>query len=129
MKRAVAILCAGILIVTAYGLMSAKDDKDAGKWQEKKIEKMSKDLNLTAEQKDKLAAIMKENDEKIKAEWQKCQEAVKVIREGKDQQIKAVLTPEQAQKYEKNQAERKEKKEKKEKKETKEKKSCGDEKK
>jgi len=88
MKKAVAMLCAGMLVVLAFGLVFANEDKDAGKWQEKKIEKMSKNLNLTAEQKDKLSAIMKENGEKIKAEWQKCQEAVKVIREGEDQQIK-----------------------------------------
>jgi Spy/CpxP family protein refolding chaperone len=116
MKKAVTLVCAGMLVIQVCGLAFAGDDKNPAKWQEKRVEKMAKKLDLTKEQKEKVAAIFKESGDKIQAETQKMQEAKKAIREDESQKIKAVLTPDQAQKYEKMQAERKEKMEKKEKK-------------
>jgi len=113
MKKAVAVVCAGILVVMACGLVSADQGKEKSKWQEKRIEKMAKDLNLTADQKEKVSAIWKENGDKRDAEMQKNRDAMKAIKDDEDQQIKALLTPEQSQKYEKQQAERKEKMDKK----------------
>lgn len=113
MKKLLAVIFAGILTVQAGGIVFAAEDKDEGKWQDnKKIVKMTKDYDLTGEQKEKVSVIMKETVDKIKAEKQKFQETTKAIKAGEEQKIKAVLTPEQSQKYEKKRAENKEKMEK-----------------
>jgi Spy/CpxP family protein refolding chaperone len=103
MKKAVALAFAALLAVQMSGLALAGEKKDPARWQEKRVEKMVKDLDLTAEQKDKIAAVMKESDEARKAEMEK----MKALRQDEEQKIKAVLTPEQAQKYDARQAKRK----------------------
>ncbi len=113
MKKAAAVIFAGIFVVMACGLASANEGKEKGKWQEKKVEKMTKDLGLNTDQQGKVSAILKDNSDKIEAETQKYMDAKKAIRDAEDQQIMAVLTPEQAQKYLKEQAEHKEKMDKK----------------
>lgn len=95
------------------GEMQCGMEQSRGKGPEGRLERMSKDLNLTAEQKEKISAIVKESGEKMKEAMQKARESGKAAREETDKQIKAVLTPEQAQKFEAMQVEREKKMEKK----------------
>jgi Spy/CpxP family protein refolding chaperone len=115
MKKVFALFFVGMLMVQGFGLAFA-DEKDQSKMHEKRIEKLTKELNLTADQKDKVSSILKESGEKIKAEMEKVRE---VIKQDTDQKIKAVLTPEQAVKYDAQKAERRAKMEKKMKEENK----------
>lgn len=118
MKRILMFVVAGMLTIQTQGLVFAMDDVDMGgkkdigqsmeKMQEKHLDKMTKDLDLTPEQREKVSAIMKENNEARKAEMQKRMEAAKA-RESTDAKIKAVLTPDQIQKFDAMRAERKEK--------------------
>ena len=91
----------------------AEGKGDPAKKQEQRLEKMTKDLNLTPDQKEKVGAILKEQGEKNKADMQKCQDTMKANRDSLDQNIKSVLTPEQVTKFEKMQADRKAKMDKK----------------
>jgi Spy/CpxP family protein refolding chaperone len=125
MKKTAAMLLGCIIALQVCGFVYASDDKECKKcekkcmgqntekMQAKHLDKLTKELNLTPEQKDKISAIMKESGEKKKAEMQKMRENAKAEMEAKDKSIDAVLTPEQAQKFENMQAERKAKMEKK----------------
>jgi Spy/CpxP family protein refolding chaperone len=127
MKKLMTVLFGCMLAMQVYGFVYAMEGgecckggscmKDNGqsmeKMHEKHLNKMTKDLNLTPEQKDKISAIMKEKGEKRKAEMEKMHENSKTEMEATDKSIKEVLTPEQAQKYDKMKAERAEKMEKK----------------
>jgi Spy/CpxP family protein refolding chaperone len=79
---------------------------------EERLKQLGEELKLTDEQKTKLAPILKEEGEKLRAifgdanasreeKGKKMQEARKEI----SAKVKAVLTPEQAEKFEKIQAE------------------------
>ena len=122
MKKVTAMLVASLFAMQICGVALASDDKGScEKWAQKKSEKMmekhlnkmSKSLNLTPEQKEKVSAIMKERAEKHKAEIQKAQDSMKAVRDESDQKIREVLTPEQAQKFDKQIQDRNEKMDKK----------------
>jgi len=103
MKKAVSVLFAGFVIMSACELMFANDVnvKYKGASQEKKTEQLSKDLNLTQQQKEKVSVILTESSEKVAAERQKLYDVVNgVIFKDKEQKIKQVLTAEQLNKYE-----------------------------
>lgn len=68
-------------------------------WQEKMLDKMTADLGLTLVQRDKIAAIVNENETKAKTLMEKMKEDMKTLREVSEQKIKTVLTKEQVQKY------------------------------
>ncbi len=74
-------------------------------WQAKRLDRTAKELNLTAEQKDKIAAIFKENAAKVKAVMDKAKKDMNSIRDTGDKKFKAVLTPEQAKKHDEMKAE------------------------
>lgn len=107
MKRMVALLCAGVLSASLCASAFAGEGKRFEKGQEKRLDKMSQELNLTAEQKTKVSAIFKESTEKRKAEMQKIRELNKATREETDKKLQAVFTPDQLVKYEKMKAGRK----------------------
>ena len=124
MKKSLLIALGCIVAMQVYGLVYAKDDKECSKCDKKMeqctvkkdkkhLDKMAKELNLTADQKDKVAAIMKETGENRKTEMQKMRENAKAEMEATDKKIEAVLTPDQVQKFEKMKADRKEKMDKK----------------
>ncbi len=85
------------------------DQTKAEKMHAKRLDKLTKELSLTPDQKEKVSVILKESGEKNKAEMQKMKDSMKAMKEETDQKITAVLTPEQAQKYEKMKQDRKEK--------------------
>ena len=102
MKKSVSVICAGLFIVSLCGLMSASDMEYRASGQEKKLERLTKDLNLTQEQNEKVSVILKESSGKIAAERQRVYDTDKTIKTDTDKKVKEVLTPEQAKKYEMN---------------------------
>ena len=65
------------------------------------LEKLSQVLNLSADQKEKLAEILKESRQEVMQIEHKTRETFMEIREKADAKIKAILTPEQQAKMEK----------------------------
>ncbi|MDD5491582.1 MAG: hypothetical protein PHV60_02740 [bacterium] len=121
MKKLLAVIIVGIFVLGS-GLAVAKEapvdnpgvpDQKMGQqredWQAKRLERLSKELNLTAEQKEKVAGIFKESDAKIKAVMEKAKEDLNTIRDTGGKQIMAILTPEQARKFDEMNAERQKK--------------------
>ncbi len=85
-----------VLLIGSFAVFSQPGE--AGKdWMEWRLERLEKRLNLTAEQKPKVEAILKEQREKMRAVHEETQE-----------QLKQVLTPAQAEKFEAMRRERKE---------------------
>lgn len=124
MRKQLLIALGCVIAMQVCCLVYAGDDKECGKCDkkmeqamekkhQKHLDKMAKDLNLTADQKDKVAAIMKEAGESRKAEMKQARENAKAKMEATDKKIEAVLTPDQVQKFEKMKADRKAKMEKK----------------
>ncbi len=124
MKKLLAVVIVGIFMLGA-GVVFAKEmqgegpgprerkmerkdyrmEKGKEDWQAKRIERMDRNLNLTAEQKDKVAAIFKENDAKTKAAMDKAKKEMDAIRDAGHKKVKTVLTPEQAKKFDEMKAE------------------------
>ncbi|MCB4792113.1 MAG: hypothetical protein LHV68_09520 [Elusimicrobia bacterium] len=117
MRRLVAMVLACVFALQVYGLSYAMDCGEGCKHCQKKVEKsmdkhlakMTKELSLTPEQKEKVGAILKEKSDKIKAEMQKMCDAKKAIKDESYQKIKEVLTPEQVQKFDEMKQKREEK--------------------
>ncbi len=82
---------------------------------EKRVEAMTKELDLTPEQQTKMKALFDEKAKENKAKRQEMKEKMaqkKAERESHDEKIKSILTPEQVKKYEAKKEEmKKEKKE------------------
>ena len=81
-------------------------DKDKQEWKEraekkheKRMERLTKDLNLTKEQADNISKIVKDGWEKISAEMKKMRETTRSFREATDSQIEKLLSPEQVEKF------------------------------
>jgi len=106
MKRAVTMALACIFAVQVWGPVHAADDaakraqQPDGKLQENLSDRLTRELNLTPEQKEQVVAILKDYREKAKAEREKMSASVKALREQADQKIVAILIPKQARKYE-----------------------------
>ena len=120
MKRAISMLLAFVFAASVCSIAIADEgwgEKDKGMSMEqrnkKHLDKMTKDLNLTPDQQTKVADIMKTTGEKMQAEKKKMEESMKAMKDDKVKQIKAVLTPDQATKYDAMMAENKAKMEKK----------------
>ncbi len=75
------------------------------KYHQKRLEKLTKELELTKEQGEKVSQIMKDGWGKIKVEKKKMREKVQAIRKGIDSQIEKTLTPEQSKKFKKHKKE------------------------
>jgi len=112
MKRMLTLVFAGMMVMQLGGALIAADpasDPTTGQWEAKRVDKLTKDLNLDADQQSKISGIIKDNEAARQAEYEK----LKAIKQDEDQKIKAVLTPEQVQKYDKMEAQRMEKMQKK----------------
>ena len=105
-------LVAGVLVERAYtgrhffrfmsGNFSQEKSQD---WQKKKTEfltqKISRNLDLTKEQKEQLKAILTQAGQEISRTRESLRESFAKTRENTLKQISAILTPEQQQKLEK----------------------------
>ena len=107
MKKAAAFLAAGTLGMFLVAMAPAQTlaQQAAAKEQKlDKLEELSKQLNLTPEQKAKLLPILKADAPKIQAikdntsltKLQKL-EQIRAVHQESDPQVKAILTPEQYQ--------------------------------
>jgi Spy/CpxP family protein refolding chaperone len=107
---AFACLVGGITTVTAAesneGVITEKDRQEltqkAELRRQKRIEKLTKELNLSKEQADKVSQIIKAGWEKIRVERDKMREITKQIRQDTDAQIEKLLSPEQLEKFKKH---------------------------
>jgi len=107
MKKTAVVLAAGALgmFLTAMTPVQALAQQAAAKEQKlDKLEELSKQLNLTPEQKAKLLPILKADAPKLEAiknntsltKLQKL-EQIRAVHQQSDPQVKAILTPEQYQ--------------------------------
>ncbi len=107
----VAALVGGLLL--ACGSASAQDTKEGKKKgqfsPQARVEQMAKDLNLTDAQKAKLTPVFEEQGKKMRAmredtnlSQEQRQEKMREMRTESDKQIKAILTPEQWEKWQKD---------------------------
>lgn len=111
-----------MMMALVVGATAFAQDKKADKREqfsaEERVEKMAKELDLNQEQKQKLTTLF----EKQKEEAQKKREAIKAERaerretlssrnEAFDKEVRSILTPEQAKKWEAKKQERMQKKE------------------
>src|SRR6185436_4224806 len=107
----VAALVAGAMLVATPAL-KAQDNKDKkGKGAEmikERLDKMNEELKLTAEQKPKVEAALKEQGEKMRAlredtslSQEDRREKFRGMREDLDKKMKGILTTEHYEKYEK----------------------------
>lgn len=80
-----------------------------GNFREKISNRLSSKLDLTTEQKNKVDSILEDNHKKTKAIFDETRPKMEAIRKSTDEEIKAVLTPEQKVKFEKLREKREEK--------------------
>lgn len=113
MKKSLLPFALGMLLACTASV-SAQDKKGERKASspEERMKRMADALQLTDEQKTKLAPIMKEEGEKLRAIYQdqstpreERAKKMQAARKETDAKVKPILTPEQAAKYEKLQAE------------------------
>ena len=113
-KTSILALALGSIIAFSPAAQ-AQDKKAEGRGRqsvEARMKQLSEALKLTDEQKTKLAPILKEEGEKLRAIFEDTKSSreekgkkMQDIRKDLSAKVKAVLTPEQAEKYEKIQAE------------------------
>lgn len=114
MKRTISMFLALVFTASVCSIAIADEgwgDKDKGMSMEqmhkKKLDKMTTDLNLTPDQQTKIADIMKVSGEKMQAAKKRKEEEMKAMKDDYNSQVKAVLTPDQATKYDAMMAEHK----------------------
>jgi hypothetical protein len=115
MKKIIPMLLAGAMVMSVCGAMfaddmdyhkSAKDsnttmDQKMAKMQADKLDKLTKELALTPDQKSKVSDILRATGDQKKAIVTKMEADVKDLRDSEDTQIKATLTADQQVKYDK----------------------------
>ncbi|MDX1652700.1 MAG: Spy/CpxP family protein refolding chaperone [Brumimicrobium sp.] len=108
-KLIVSALFIGLCSVQ-YGFSQNAEEK-IEKRNEHHVETMKKELDLTEDQAKKLEAIhdkYKAKEEAQREQMKALREEMKKLREAKHEEVKAILTPEQAKKMEEKMEERKE---------------------
>ena len=96
----------GCAVILGTGAVWAGGDRHGYKHDPKsKIERMTKKLDLTQEQQDKILPILEDKHQKMEA----LHNQMKEVRQNAMSQIEAQLNPEQQEKYRKAKEERKEK--------------------
>ncbi|MFA7445933.1 MAG: hypothetical protein WCY89_08300 [Flavobacteriaceae bacterium] len=106
-----------MMMALVVGVTAFAQDKKADKRErfsaEERVEKMAKELDLNQEQKQKLTALFEKQKEEaqkkraaIKAERAERREALSSRSEAFDKEVKSILTPEQAKKWEAKKQER-----------------------
>jgi Spy/CpxP family protein refolding chaperone len=112
------MLAGGVSFANEMGMgkgkmTKAEMDEHMAKKHDDMLKKMNKELNLTAEQSDKVSTILKNRGEQKKSSMTKMKDQEMEIMDKEDQEIKAVLTPEQQGKYDQMITDRKKRMEKK----------------
>lgn len=118
MKKLVAMFLSCIFAASVCGIAIADDQaaSTTGKGekmtmeqrQQERLAKLTKELTLTADQQSKISALMTARNEKMKGE-KKNKDEMKAAFAEYNKQVKAVLTPDQATKYDKIMQKEKEK--------------------
>lgn len=107
MKKATALLL-GCIFAASFSSIVFADGQSQGKpgamtiqqRQQERLAKMTKALNLTSDQQAQISNLMNDKDAKLSG-GNKSKEEVREINHQYNLQVKAVLTPAQAAKYEK----------------------------
>jgi Spy/CpxP family protein refolding chaperone len=111
----VAVLAVGSLL-TCTTLAKAQDTNNVGKRRapsvEQRVDRLSTELSLNAEQKTKVTALLQEDNKKmseLRADTSLSRDdrraKIRAIGEERDTKMKAILTPEQFEKYQKSREE------------------------
>jgi protein CpxP len=113
----VSVLSVGAYAMDCGPCMDKKDCppemcRTGEKMHTKRVESLTKKLGLSPEQKGSLEAILTEDAQAMKAEMEKMKSEMKARKEAQDAKIKAILTPEQAAKFDEIQKKNAEKMEK-----------------
>jgi protein CpxP len=88
------VLVSGLLFIPVTGQTQQNDSS-------KGIERMSKELGLTAEQRPKVEAIFNKEKKKVEAIFDEEKQKLQVVQEETRSSLKEVLTPEQMEKLDK----------------------------
>ena len=112
----IAVLALGGLVACGT-IATAQDAKDGKKKEgrrmpavEQRLDRMTEQLKLTDEQKPKVKAVLEDGSKKMQdvrsAPPEERREKMQGIRDEEDKKIKAILTPEQTEKWDKMRSER-----------------------
>ncbi|OVE75792.1 hypothetical protein BVX98_06965 [bacterium F11] len=82
--------------------VSEKSDSKINNEINRKVQKMSKDLDLTAKQQKEISAAMQTKQDKSQAIWSKRHDEMSQVAEEYKAQMKSILSAEQYKKYEKS---------------------------
>jgi Spy/CpxP family protein refolding chaperone len=93
-KLTSAVLISSLLFIPVAGQAQQNDSS-------KGIERMSKELGLTAEQRPKVEAIFNNEKKKVEAIFEEEKQKLQVVQEETRSSLKEVLTPEQMEKLDK----------------------------
>jgi periplasmic protein CpxP/Spy len=97
--------CVALLATVSIGLAqdpAAKNNDRPNRWQHKRgnrLEHLTKALDLTPEQQEKIKPIFEQAKPQIQAARQESKQKMQAIRENVQAQIRPILTPAQQQKY------------------------------
>lgn len=106
----IAVLCISISGSTAQACPGEKGGfHGKGDFKERKAEHLDSKLDLTDEQKTKVDSILESKHEQAKAIFQESHPKLEALKKSTDQEIRAILTPEQQVKFDKLAQEKEEK--------------------
>ena len=97
----VMLICLSATFVIANCSSGMCGKKDEGKMVDKKVKHFTKKLKLDASQQDKLKEIIKKTQDQVKPIMEDCKTKIQEIKKTEDTEIKAILTPQQVEKYDK----------------------------
>lgn len=103
------LILAAVLVVGMTAFAQSKGQRAHQVSPEQKIEKLTKELDLTQEQQAKLKVLFEQKQEKVNAkrsEMKQNREKQVAEKEDLDEQIRGILTDKQLEKYEARKAER-----------------------
>lgn len=104
-KQVLPALAAGILLGASVPIYAGKHFRRSFQNPEKQghrmLERFSRKLDLTAEQKEKVGAVLESSRQRMEALWKEGRPKFDAIRESTNTEIRALLGPEQREKFDK----------------------------
>ncbi|MGN0281907.1 MAG: Spy/CpxP family protein refolding chaperone [Prevotella sp.] len=94
------IVLVAAIALFSFGSMSAQRGGKQRMTPEEQVERMSKELNLTSDQKKKITALYTDFQKKREAAGQDSREQMRTEREKLNKEVNALLTDEQKKKFE-----------------------------